>query len=452
LKQSILAIDICSSSIKAVIAKKNSENKISILGAAVESCNGVNKGLITSISVAGESIKKALNQAKSLIDEDFSGAVVSLSGANTKGVSSKGSVNIPNSLISPNEVNKVMQHALFQADIVDEYEAVHVLPMYFKVDDSSNLENPLNMTGSSLEVVVYIITAKKTALANIKSAMKEAKLRVNNFVLNSYASSMAVLSEEQKRFGVGLLDIGSTTSEFIFFKNKAVSYIDFLPLGSSNITNDLYITLKTPVSAAEELKIQYGALLSRQENEDQKIKKVQIPILGDEKSLQEISLEQIQIIVHARIEEMLILMRDKMQANGIIKYMSAGLVLTGGMSELAGVKELASKVFENLPVKMAKPINLKNGVMDLSDPRLASVMGLLSYILDDKQNFELDSNKSLHKVMQNTKKPEEKIYKAPGAKNDDKQIKIAKNSKIQLSQPQKKAHKKSWGQKIMEIF
>jgi cell division protein FtsA len=291
-----------------------------------------------------------------------------------------------------------MQMALYNATIVPEYEVVHVLPIFFKVDDSADVDNPLNMNGARLEVSVYIVTAKRTALTNLKSAFKESNIEITNFVLNGYATAISVLDEQQNKFGSLVINIGSTTTEFVCYKGSSILYTDFIPVGSNHITNDLSVMLHTPHNAAELIKIKYGSLLSNNSEDDQlAIKKIKIPRIGDEQVTEEISLVDIRNIIHARVEETLILVKQKLSRSGIADNLDAGIVITGGMSKLKGIRELATLVFENQPVKVANPKNIKNGYMNFDDSAMATIVGLLFYSLDKNRNFELDSNKKLRR-------------------------------------------------------
>ena len=396
MSKTLLAIDIGSINITAVIAKNDLDNKINILGTGVEPSEGINKGLISNIEVASKSIRNAVSNAKRSTPEVIDSTVVSISGAYTKGVRSAGSVNVPNGLITEHEINQVMQMALYNATIVPEYEVIHVVPLFFKVDESNDIENPLNMNGARLEVSVYIVTSKKTALVNIQSALKASNLVVSNFVLNSYASAISVLDTQQKRFGSIVINIGGTTTDFISYKGSSILYNDFIPVGSNHITNDLSVMLHTPPSAAEMLKIKYGSLLTN-DNDELEIKKVKIPRIGDEQNTNEVAISDVQTIIHARVEEVLVLVKNIIKKSGISDRTGAGIVITGGMSNLTGIKELASKVFDNTPVKVSNPINIKNGYINFDDSTMSTIVGLLLYSLNQNRNFELDSNKELRK-------------------------------------------------------
>lgn len=395
MNKTLLAIDIGSSNITAVIARNNLDYKINILGTGTYKSDGINKGVISNIELASKSIKEAVSIARKNTTEQIESTVVSVSGAYTKGLRSSGSVNVPNGLITENEINQVLQMALYNATIIPEYEVVHVIPIFFKIDDSADVENPLNMNGSRLEVSVYIVTAKKTALTNIKSAFKMANLTVNNFVLDSYATAIAILDEQQRKFGATVINLGATTTEFACYKGSSLIYNGFIPVGSNHITNDLSVMLHTPPIAAEKIKTEYGDLLKS--DEELANKKVRTPRIGDEKNSSEVSLEYIQTIIHARVEEVLTLVRNNLKKSGIHESLGTGIVITGGMSKLIGIKELATLIFDNLPVKISNPVNIKNGYMSFDDPKMATIVGLLLYSLETNRNFELDSNKNLIK-------------------------------------------------------
>jgi cell division protein FtsA len=408
LSGTILAVDIGSETVVAVVAKNDLNGNINTLGRGIQESTGISKGSIKDIEVAGKSIKLAIDEAKSSSTHQIDTTVVSISGANTKSVRSIGAVNLPNGQITKSEVNQVLQMALYNASIVPEYEVIHVLPIYFKVDDSDTVHNPLNMNGSRLEVSVYIVTAKRTSLINIRNAFKYANCEVDTFVLAGYMSSIATLISEQKKLGVCVADIGGSSTQIVVTKDMSVAYSSFLPVGSNNITKDLSIMLHTPLSSAEELKQKYGSLLTDTSANESNIR-VKFPRIDDENHIQEKPLSTIQTIVHARVEETLVLIKEKLEKDGFLDQLSAGVIITGGMSEVDGLKELASNIFSNMPVKTANPFNIKNGYINFDDPKMATLCGLLIYSLSSEPQLELDSNKQLKKEYENKEVQEQPI-------------------------------------------
>ena len=191
-----------------------------------------------------------------------------------------------------------------------------------------------------------------------------------------------------------------TTTQLVVQKGSTILYNDFLPIGSEHITNDISVTFHTPYSAANMIKKQYATLLPSKENDSENelnIKKVKLPTLGNETESKEISLDQIQPILHARIEETLCIIHDKLLESAAIESIDGGIVLTGGMTHIPGIKELASKIFTNIPVKIANPRNIQNGYINFNTPSMSTIVGLLLYELDSENNFELDSNSELRK-------------------------------------------------------
>ncbi len=410
MNNTFLAIDTGSSNITAVIAKHDMENNINILGTGIQKSSGVNKGLIINIEEASKAIKDAVSIAKKTTTDLIDTTIVSVSGSYTKSIRSSGSVNVPNGLITETEINQVMQMALYNATIVPEYEVVHVVPIFFKVDDSVEVDNPLNMNGSRLEVSVYIVTAKRTALTNIKSALKTSGIEVVKFVLDSYSSALAVLDEQQKKFGAVVINLGATTTEFVYFKGNSIIFNGFIPVGSNHITNDLSVMLHTPLSAAEKIKLEYGSLLRNYSpNNELGVTKVKIPRIGDEESISEVALDYVQTIIHARVEEVLVLVKNKLKKSGYLDNTGSGIVITGGMSSLDGIKKLAEKIYEGIPISISNPKNIKNGFMSFDEPNMATTVGLLIYALGINKSYQLDSSKKLVKPLKKDRIVEPKI-------------------------------------------
>ena len=465
MNNTFLAIDIGSSTITAVIAKHDLENNINILGTGIQKSNGINKGLIINIEEASKSIKDAVSVAKRTTTEMIDTTVVSISGSYSKSIRSSGSVNVPNGLITETEINQVMQMALYNATIVPEYEVVHVVPIFFKVDDSIEVDNPLNMNGSRLEVSVYIVTAKRTALTNIKSALKISGIEVVKFVLDSYASALAVLDDQQKKFGAIVINLGATTTEFVYFKGNSIIFNGFIPVGSNHVTNDLSVMLHTPPTAAEKIKLEYGSLVRNYSpNNELGVTKVKIPRIGDEESISEVALDYIQTIIHARVEEVLVLVKNKLKKSGLMDNTGSGIVITGGMSYLDGIKKLTERIFEGIPISVANPKNIKNGFMSFDEANMATIVGLLFYSLGTNRSYQLDSSKKLIKPFKNDRIVEQQkisvsnsnnhhISDKPQVEHLKEQIQIKDNATVltPLTRDKKKGVSKFWG-KVSEWF
>ena len=389
MSRSVLAIDIGSTKICAIIANIDSENNIQITGAGIAKAQGLKKGSITNIELASKSIKSALADAKRVAGVEIKKATVSISGAYTKSLISSGIVNIPNKEISLKEIERVMRTSLYNANIPNEYEILHTLPFNFKVDDQDYIEDPLGMNASRLEVETHVITTLKSNFHNLRKAVRAAGVEVDNVVLSGYASSIAVLNDDEKELGVGVVDMGGSTSNIVIHVGNAIRFNDFLGVGSNHITNDLSMALHTPLNVADSVKMEYGSLYAP--NNDL----IELPIIGDESSTHEVSLEVVHNVIYARVEETLMIIAQSLEKSGLKEQMGAGIVLTGGFTNMDGLRELASAIFDNLPVRIAKPMEVDGLFDQLRNPAYAGAIGLLRYEANGYSLYEVDVNKKM---------------------------------------------------------
>ena len=248
--KTILGIDIGSSKTVALIAEIGEEANVTGLGIAKS--KGIRKGTITNIDQAANSVKQAVTDAKRIAGITMvKRAIVSISTAYTKSITSHGIINVPNKEITISEIHRVIQVALYNAVIPSEFDTLQAIPYDFKVDDVNEIEDPEGMVGTRLEVSIHIVLAQKSAIENIKKMMKLAGITVENIVLSSFASAIATLNDDEKEQGVALVDIGATTSDLIIFKERAIRWTAFVGVGSHHITNDLAIAIHTPIAYAE---------------------------------------------------------------------------------------------------------------------------------------------------------------------------------------------------------
>jgi cell division protein FtsA len=398
LSKTVLAIDIGSTKICAIIAQINDDGSIAITGAGTSKAHGLKKGSITNIELASKSIRTAVSDAKRVAGSDVKTAVVSLSGAYTKSLNSNGIVNIPNKEISFKEIERVMHTSLYNANIPNEYEVLHALPFNFKVDDQDFIEDPLGMNASRLEVETHIITTQKSNLNNLKKAVRGAGIEVENVVLSAYASSIATLNEDEKELGVAVIDMGGNTSNITIHSGNSIRYNDFLGVGSNHVTSDLSMALHTPLNIADTVKLEYGSLLIPT-NE-----LIEIPIIGDEHTTHEVSLEVVHNVIFARVEETLMILAQFIENSGLKEQIGAGVVLTGGFSKMQGIRDLAIATFGNLPIRLARPKEVDGLFDDLREAEYSTAIGLVMYSATSFTPYEIDVNK---KVRHANEKPAE---------------------------------------------
>jgi cell division protein FtsA len=381
--KNVLAIDIGSSKTVALIADITDEPNIT--GVGIKKSRGIKKGIIVNIEQAASSIKQAVNDARRMAGVEVNKALVSISTAYTQNTKSHGIVNIPTKEITISEINRAIQQALYNATIPNDYVIIQALPYNFKIDDmTSDIEDPEGMTGSRLEVAVHITIAQKSGVENTKKMLKAAGLKIENIVLNSFASAISSLNEDEKQQGAALVDIGATTSDLIIFKENSVRHIDFIGIGSYHITNDLAMALHTPVKEAELIKLN----ISKYSDEDI----IEVPLIGDPTNTKSANISLIKEVMSARINETLIILNELIEKSGM-KNKITSIVMTGGFSKLPNLREIAMPIFGNLSVRIAKPRELSGLFDNLKSPEYSTAVGLILYTLGEHSSYEIDSNR-----------------------------------------------------------
>ncbi|MDA7817682.1 cell division protein FtsA [Sulfurimonas sp.] len=396
MSKTVLAIDVGSTKICAVIAEVSDDNSIAITGAGTSKAQGLKKGSITNIDLASKSIKIAIDDAKRVSGSDVKSAVVSISGAYTKSLNSNGIVNIQNKEVTFKEIERVMQTSLYNANIPNEYDVLHALPYSFKVDDQDSIEDPLGMNASRLEVDTHIITTQKSNLNNLKKAIKGAGVEVENVVLNGYASSIATLNDDEKELGVAIIDMGGNTSNITIHSGNSIRYNDFLGVGSNHVTSDLSMALHTPLNIADSVKLNYGSLLTPSSD------LIELPIIGDENTTHEVSLEVVHNVIYARVEETLMILAQFIENSGLKDKIGAGVVLTGGFSQMEGIRDLAIATFGSIPVRLAKPKEMDGLFDNLRSAEYSSAIGLVMYAANSYTPYEIDVNKNVRHYNEET--------------------------------------------------
>lgn len=401
----ILTIDIGSTKICAIIGEVK-DGSVDISGHGIAKSQGIKKGTITNIQLASKAIKRSVDDAKRVAGLNIALANISMSGAYTKSVNATGVVNIPSREISITEINRVMQTALYNANIPNEFEILHVLPYKFKIDEQDFIDDPNGMNANRMEVDVHIIMTAKSNLGNLKKAVNAAGIEINKVVLSGYASSIAVISESDRARGVAVIDLGGETSNLIVHVGNSIQYNDFLSVGSSHITNDLSIALHTPLDSAETLKVSKGTLLESESGE------IELPIIGDENNMNVVSLDIAQNIIYSRMEETLNILANSLAKSELADQLGSGIVLTGGMTKIPGTRELAQALIPNIPVRIGQPENILNVMDDLNLPEFSTAIGLLYYGSGKHTEYELDSSK--HMLHSKEYKPKNSLHDITG--------------------------------------
>lgn len=386
-----MAIDIGSFNISCAIAEVTDGNP-KIIGVGFAKSQGIRKGAITNIEQAARSIKSAILDAKRMSGAETNRAIISISGVYAKSRNSSGVVTIPSGEIGHKEIHRVIQAALHNATIPAEYEAIHILPYQFMVDEQEYVDDPSGMSGSRLKALVHIVTAQKTALENLRRVVKAAGIEIENIVLSSYASSIAVLSDDERDLGVACIDIGGDTCDVMIHSGNSMCYDGVLPVGSNHITKDIAHACNTSPNVAEDLKINYGDIASIYDHENSKI--LEVPTIGGEKT-QQIQCSFLAKVIYARLTETLGFLYGMIDQNELKHHISAGIVFTGGLAQLKGLEDLINAFFKDYPTRLALPKEVEGMPEELKNPMCSAVVGLVLYGSGRFTNYEMDSEKRL---------------------------------------------------------
>ena len=398
MSKNILTIDLGSNKTFSIIGTIE-EDRLRINGYGSAKTEGIKNGIITNIKSTSRSIKESLDNAQRLAGININLATVSISNIYTKNITSVGVINVPNGTISINEIDRVMQIALYNANIPNDYEIIHVIPFRFKVDEQNYIEDPYGMTGTRLEVDTNIILVLKGNLKNFKKSFEDVGISISRVVVNSYSLGISVMNENEKDQGVMIMNLGSEVSSISIYSGYSIQYDYSIKVGSQNITNDLSLILNTPLNIAEYIKQERGDLTVDYEKESEENNFMEIPIIGeDEDKFSRASLQDVQNIIHSRVEEIINLLIDKVfeDAEGFLSKIKLGLILTGGITYIKGVKTIVQDIIPNIPLRIGFSKRKFNTSNDFNHKEFTSALGLIYYEMGQHTEYELDSNKLLY--------------------------------------------------------
>jgi cell division protein FtsA len=390
----IVGLDIGTTKICAVLGEKT-DNGIDIVGIGTHPSIGLRKGVVVNIESTVESIKKAIEEAELMAGCEIRSVYTGIAGGHIKGFNSHGIIAVKGSEITETDIERVIDAAKAVAIPMDR-EVIHTLPQFYCVDEQEGIQNPLGMAGVRLEAKVHIVTAAVTSAHNIIKCCNRAGLDVENIVLQSLASSKAVLTPEEKELGVALIDFGGGTTDLAIFSGRSIKHTAVLALGGNNLTNDLAIGLRTPMPDAEKIKKKYGTCNLASINKDETL---EIPSMGGKKP-RNFSRQIIGEILAPRVEEIFMLINREIYRANMEDHTTSGVVITGGSTLLAGVIDIAESVF-NLPTRRGNPQGIGGLLEVVNNPMYATAVGLVLYGARHrpKQKFRIRDKNIFQRVM-----------------------------------------------------
>ena len=374
----VAGLDIGSAKTTALIAEVVGDLPrsagVKILGVGQARTSGMRRGVVSDIEETTHSIRKALSDAERMAGTRVESVYVGIAGEHVRAMTSTGVVAVSGDEISRADVDRAHEVARAQ-QIPAQRELLHAIPQEYRVDRNDGIRDPVGMIGTRLETEMYLVTIGTSPALNLRKAVERAGYRVRELVLEPLASALSVLTEDEKELGVGLLELGAATTDLAIFHEGKIRHLATVNYGGANVTSDIVQGLGVTQTDAETLKERFGCAYEPMVDPQETIRLPSTQAQGD----REIPRELLAHIIHQRMDEIFDLVQQEIVKAGFPGRLSAGLVITGGASEIEGCLELAADVF-GVGVRGGAPASNVSGVADAVEAaRFATVVGLAQY-------------------------------------------------------------------------
>ncbi len=368
----IVGLDIGTSKVLAIVGEVASDGTVEIIGVGHQPSRGLKKGVVVNIESTVQSIQRAVEEAELMAGCQIHSVYAGIAGSHINSVNSHGIVAIKTKEVAQGDVDRVLEAAR-ALPIPADQKILHILPQEFIIDRQEGVREPIGMSGVRLEAKVHIVTGAVSAAQNIIKCVRRCGLEVDDIILEQLASSISVLTEDEKELGVCLVDIGGGTTDISVFTQGAIRHTSVIPIAGDQVTNDIAVALRTPTQYAEDIKKQYGCAYGQGVEDGM----VEVPGVGD-RAPRKLSRQTLAEVVEPRITELYELISEDLRKSGFIDLLGSGIVLTGGSSKMEGMAELAEEVF-HAPVRIGIPqyVGGLSGVVH--NPIFATGVGLVLY-------------------------------------------------------------------------
>jgi cell division protein FtsA len=366
----VVGLDIGTAKVMAVVAEVMPDGALKLAGLGVAASNGLKRGVVVNIDATVQSIQQALKEAELMADCKITRVYTGITGSHIRGINSSGMVAVKDKEVTRADVARVIETAR-AINISTDQRLLLVEPQEFVID-GQDVKEPIGMSGIRLEAKVHIVTGAQSAAENIIKCVRRCGLEVEQLMLNALASSLAVLTDDEKELGVALVDIGAGTTDVAIFTNGAIRHTAVIPIAGDLITSDIAMALRTPTKDAEDIKVETGFAKQLLADPDQQ---VEVPGLGD-RGPRMLSKQALAGVIEPRVEEIFSLVQQVVRESGYEEVLSSGIVITGGSAVMPGMVELGEDIFLK-PVRRGVP-KYTGALSDMvAQARAATVMGLL---------------------------------------------------------------------------
>jgi cell division protein FtsA len=371
----IVGLEIGTSKVCAVVGEMSQDGSLNIIGLGQSRSRGVRKGEIADAPAAEEDVRQAIVEAEQMADVEIRSVYLGVTGGHVRGFNNRGVHHIASAdrEISEADVQDVIKNAK-TINLPAQNHVIHAIRQHFLVDGQDGIGNPVGMLGSRVEVDVHVVHGNLNRLQNAIRIVKGLQLEVEDIVFNGLASSLALLTNEQKELGALVIDFGGGTTEYVLYANGIIKHTGVLAVGGDHVSNDLAYGLKISLGRAERLKVEYGNALVSEEDKGQTV------TIASESGMpvKIVNTEHLRRIMSLRLEEVLMLIGQDLEHAGMLDYLRAGVFLCGGGARIPQVAKLAEQVFQ-MPVTLGKANTISGLKSALEQPEFAAGIGLVKY-------------------------------------------------------------------------
>jgi cell division protein FtsA len=371
----IVGLEIGTSKICAVVGELGPDGSLNIVGLGQAQSRGVRKGELCDAPAAEEDIRHAIVEAEQMADVEIRSVYLGVTGGHVRGFNNRGvhPVASADREISEADVQDVIKNAK-TINLPAQNYVIHAIRQHFLVDGQDGITNPVGMLGSRVEVDVHVVHGNLNRLQNPIRSVKGLQLEVDDIVFTGLASSLALLTNEQKELGSLVIDIGGGTTEYVVYSNGIIKHTGVLAVGGDHISNDLAYGLKVPLSRAEQLKLEHGSATVEEEDKGQTI------TIANELGmpLKNLSKENLRRIMALRVEEIFQLIAQDLESVDALDYLRGGVFLCGGGARIPQIAKLAEHVLR-MPVSVGKANSVSGLKSALDQPEFAAAIGLVKF-------------------------------------------------------------------------
>jgi cell division protein FtsA len=397
----VAALDIGSTKISCLIAEavparhripdSDERHSLKVLGVGHQLSRGVRSGAIVNIDEAERAIRLAVDAAERMAQRSISDIYVNVSGGRPQSRLHAGSVATQAGQVTGRDMERALEAALESVD-PGRRAILHLSPLQYQLDDARGIADPLGLFGEQLSLDLGVVTVESSHLKNLTMAVERAHLSIAGFVIAPYAASRSVLAEDERTLGVTLVDMGGAVTSFAVFHDGRLVHADVVPLGGQHITNDIARGLCTSIAHAERMKTLWGSALASTVDEREMIS---VPLLGERgvDTVQQVPKSMLTGIIRPRLEEIFELLRHKLETSGTAHLAGRRLVITGGASQLNGVRDVAGQWLDR-QVRMGAPAHVSGMPESAHSPGFAVCAGLLNYALAPDRHYDLPKAKA----------------------------------------------------------